>query len=92
MAEQPVLEVQRMSGLCLGHGWWHQQELPTPVGDWRGRDTEPPSRELQQENEVDTVLGKINQRRERETSPDGSMDLEEEQTPPGFDCTVPLAL
>lgn len=32
MAAQPVLEVQHMSGLCLGHGWWHQQELPTPVG------------------------------------------------------------
>lgn len=59
---------------------------------WESEGGELPSRGLQQENEVDTVLGKISQRRGRETSPDHSKDLEKEQTNLGFEFTAQLSL
>lgn len=43
---QPVLGGQHMSGLSLGHGWWHWQELSPPEGEQRGRSLEPPIKGL----------------------------------------------
>lgn len=82
-----------MSGLCLGHGWWHQQELPSLVGEQRGRAPEPPFGRLEQENETGIRHRKISQRKGRETPPSHSKELEKEHTALACDFSqVPLAL